>query len=347
MTSLLHGARAMLAAALAGLSRLRTMRFARAQRVRGRWPPRVPRLAVAVAVLAAQMATGTHSAVRAQEDNSAEVPEPQSLTLNARDGLQLRVRYYPSLAGKEAVPVVMLHRYEGSSSDYDELARLLQAEHGCAVVVPDLRGHGESRQFVTGGRELRADRLRVDDYRRMVEDDMEAIKSFLIERNNAGELNIEKLCVVGAELGTLVALNWARLDWSWPVLPVGKQGQDVKALVLISPEVSLKGLRAQDALSDESVRSKLSVHIVVGRHDAKSRKNAQLIHNRLKPHHPDPPADRVREEKDLFYDDTYETSLQGTAMLGANLGVEARIARFIELRLIERDFPWQQRKSPI
>ena len=47
---------------------------------------------------------------------------------------------------------------------------------------------------------------------------MEAIKRFLMTKHNAGELNIDKLCVVGVEFG-LVAVNWAAHDWSWPSWP--------------------------------------------------------------------------------------------------------------------------------
>ena len=70
---------------------------------------------------------------------------------------------------------------------------------------------------------------------------MKAVKDFLWERNNAGELNIDKLCVVGAEMGASVALNFALADAldqdSNRVLrPDYKLGRFVKALVLISPE---------------------------------------------------------------------------------------------------------------
>ena len=49
-------------------------------------------------------------------------------------------------------------------------------------------------------------------FKAMVTCDMEAVKKFLWERNNAGELNIDKLCVVGAEMGASVAVNFALAD---------------------------------------------------------------------------------------------------------------------------------------
>ena len=79
--------------------------------------------------------------------------------------------------------------------------------------------------------------------------DVEMCKAFLMEKNNNKELNIDKLCLVGAEMGAVVAVDWAARDWSWPILPGRKQGQDVKALVLLSPEWSFKGMTIGPAIN--------------------------------------------------------------------------------------------------
>jgi len=43
-----------------------------------------------------------------------------------------------------------------------------------------------------------------------------------------------------------------------------------------------------------------------------------------------------------------KTSLQGTKMLTApGVPVDALIAKFIELRLVEKDFPWRERLGPL
>lgn len=272
-----------------------------------------------------------------------EIPPPEDLVLTTKDGLQLKATYYPSTKGKEAVPVVLLHMYEGSGGDYRELALGLQGL-GHAVMVPDLRGHGGSTEVTGATKPLSAKTLSKADLIAMVLQDMEAVKKFLLEKNDAGELNIEKLCLVGAEMGANVALDWARLDWSWPVLATGKQGQDVKALVLISPQWSFRGLSVQPALAHPAVRGKLSIMIIVGQGDRSSERDAIRLKKALERYHPDPPKEKWTEEKDFWYI-PLDTSLQGTKMLGVNeLKVGAYIANFIKLRIIDKTFPWQERK---
>ena len=74
--------------------------------------------------------------------------------------------------------------------------------------------------------------LRASDFQAM-DNDVEAAKKYLLEKNNAGILNLELLCLVGAELGGIVATNWIAADWSRQDLPAFKQGKYAKALVLL------------------------------------------------------------------------------------------------------------------
>ncbi len=325
--------------------------------------------AVATVVALAGYGTTTLNAEESGDDTEQELPEPEDMAFTTSDGLKLNATYYPGTEGKDSVPVILLHMLHGSRNDYADLADMLQ-EKGHAVLVPDLRGHGESTRHRSSRVPLKSSSLSRLDYARMVQTDLPRLKRFLIEENNDKKLNLEKLCVVGAGMGASVALNWTALDWHLEPVGKHKQGQDVKALVLISPDWSTPGLsprppmaarplRVQvwgDALKsvfkdpDEQnfaapvvldFRKEVSVLIVVGKGKSKAVGDAKRLQKMFKTHHPDSSAG----SKDLFYG-ALDTSLQGTKMLGAKLNLKGHIATFIEKRAADRSLPWQERKDP-
>jgi pimeloyl-ACP methyl ester carboxylesterase len=282
------------------------------------------------------------------------LPPPQNVALKpTADGVQLAATFYPSPLekeqkdqAKEAVPVILLHQFKGSRADYENLAVELQ-KLNCAVLVPDLRGHGQStKRVMSDGKEKTIDPalLNKQDFEAMVDvgNDLEVCKSFLMEKNNAKQLNIDKLCVVGAEMGAALAVNWADRDWKWPVLTTGKQGQDVKALVLLSPTWSFKGLAIAPAATNRDFTGKLSWLIVVGDQGTKEPGEAKRLKQALE--HAvsvNAPAGSAK----LDYREM-KTSLQGTKLLSiGNLASE--IAKFIDQQVGKSTHPWTDRKSPI
>lgn len=290
---------------------------------------------------------GVGGALNAAEEKATEkakkLPAAADLDppLTTPDGVELHATFWPGPKGKESVPVVLLHSYKGNRSEFKELGPMLQAA-GCAVLAPDLRGHGGSVN--SRGGKLDATKFRRDQFAAMVTQDMETLKAFLMTKNNAGELNIDKLCVVGSELGAGVAVNWAAVDWSWPTLTTGKQGQDVKALVLISPDLTLKGqMPIKDALMHRAVRSTLSVLILVGKRDSKAERAAESIYNFFKPNHRDFEGEERAAKQDLFFG-RLDTNLQGSKMLGKGLPVEGLIVQFIDMRLVKQTYPWRERR---
>jgi pimeloyl-ACP methyl ester carboxylesterase len=291
-------------------------------------------------------------APRARRDNSEkpeELPEPEDVELETKDGVALGATYYASLEGKDAVPVILLHGLKGDRQDLGDLALYLQSL-GHAVIVPDLRGHGDSTRTTraggAGGR-LDATRLSKVDVINMSSagGDVEAVKKFLMKENNAAKLNIEKLCVVGAGMGATVALNWAVLDWSWPKLPGRKQGQDVKALVLVSPEWSFKGVPITAAINSPAVRQEMSIMLIVGAGDSSSKRDTSRILKSLEKYRAPPPSDpkEAAEKQDLFYREP-NTSLSGVKMLREkSLALNEVLGTFIQLRLVNKKFPWTDR----
>jgi pimeloyl-ACP methyl ester carboxylesterase len=279
-------------------------------------------------------------------------PQPVDVTLKTRDGVDLAATFYGSNVGKEAVPVIMLHQFKGSRADFKDLALALQGKdgRGCAVLVPDLRGHGRStRQSGPGGdRELNAALLRPADIAAMAEQDLEACKAYLMEKNNAGELNINKLCVVGAEMGAVVGVKWAEWDWHWPALTTGKQGQDVKALILISPVWSYKGLSISDVIANRSLAGGWSWLIIVGGQDSTEAKEAKRLNQSLEKFFPKATGGKEADAQQPLVLVDVPTSLQSAKLLAAKKdAVAAEISKFIERRLTKQGYPWSDRKGPL
>jgi pimeloyl-ACP methyl ester carboxylesterase len=315
-------------------------------------------LAACFLVLSATTLRGDEPAGKsAKGSDSDKPPEPTVVQVETKDGLQMELTYYASAkakdAGKQVVPIVMLHGWKGSSADMAHLAFSLQAL-GHAVVVPDLRGHGKSTRTRNDGKPIDQALMKPADFNAMVTQDMEAVNKFLVEKNNAADLNIEKLCVVGADMGAVVAMNWAVKDWSVPDLLNGKQGKDVKALVLISPPLNFRGVSTSPALASPIIKTGLSMLVIVGgeKGAGKALEDAQRINKLLAAQRPKPPTDAEEWKKnppDLFFQEL-KTTLQGAKILeDRKLGgqVSGLIADFIDLRLAGKRFPWAMRSDPL
>ncbi|MBQ2850194.1 MAG: alpha/beta fold hydrolase, partial [Thermoguttaceae bacterium] len=112
----------------------------------------------------------------------AESTKPMRLNqqqFTTRDGWRLVANYYKGAGNADAPAVLLLHGRDGKKEEFDELAKKL-AEQGCAVIVPDLRGCGESTSLAVndmsrGPRGMRQPRERKmsqfnnDDLRALIE----------------------------------------------------------------------------------------------------------------------------------------------------------------------------------
>lgn len=294
----------------------------------------------------------------AEKEKPEPPPAPEVVWLETKDGWRIHCMYYApkedARKGKEVVPIIMLHGWGGQGGEYAYLAVGLQI-YGHAVIVPDLRGHGRSVGRRRADGEFQT--VKYDDPKsfgtmemKNTINDVEAVKKWLVAKNNEGEVNIEMLCVVGAEFGAALAVNWAALDWSWPATPSYKQGQDVKALVLLSPSMTKnpKGYQCTQAIGSPAVSANLSVMIAVGENNREAFSDAKRIHGRLETARPKV-AVEDRERKLSLYWVPAPTDMQGTKLLDRNLKVNQVIVGFLGRRLIakQEDFIWSERKSPL
>lgn len=283
----------------------------------------------------------------AQAPAQKKVPPPEEVSVTTEDGVKIMATYLASAKGKDAAVCILLHGFKGNRRDMQSLGAYLQ-QNDVAVVMPDLRGHGDSTTINVMGvdRKLEAATMPVTQLAAMT-NDLEAIKKyFLLEKNNAGELNIERLGVVAAEMSVPVAVNWTVQDWSYNDLPGRKQSKDVKALVLLSPQMTFKNLTMAQAITNPQspVRdNKISLLLVAGAEDAASVKDATRIEQTFSRVRPKVDPDKIAD-KTLFIDVSLKTKLVGTKLLGeANLGLEDLIWQFVELRLVNPAYPWKDR----
>ena len=281
-----------------------------------------------------------------------KIPDREKITLSTKDGVQLSCQYYPGgfakmgdtiteLDGKRVVPIILVHGWGGQGSDYDRFAAGLQSM-GYAVIVPDLRGHGQSTISNTpaGAVEILVENMKPRAAAACILD-VEAAKAYLLERHNAGELNIELLGIVGAAEGALISMAWAMQDWNKKQLPAFKQGCDVKLMVLLSPPASFGPLRAAAAASHPIV-SRLPCLIAVGSRDSVGFRDAHKLLKALERRHQNP------EETLRFVE--ADTELLGTLLLKEDLPVAFEAARFLHTMLFERagEYPqWKERPNPL
>jgi hypothetical protein len=279
-----------------------------------------------------------------------KIAPSKTVTVTTRDGVVIRCRYYAGGVvksgvedefekrdGKEVMPLVLIHGYEEQGSVYDELAKLLQAD-GHAVIVPDLRGHGQSTRTLNNIL-LDAEKMKARDFGGLLFD-LSAVKKFLLAENNEEKLNIELLTVIGAEMGAAAAVNWTVKDWSLPQLIGFKQGRDVKALVLLSPEIDSKGLGFRDLLKNRLIQQ-MPMFVAYGTKDSDARKDVELMTKQIERNHKgDPTSYQVMK---------LNTSVQGTKLIAKGSPVPAEIKKFVSSQIFSKasGFPWTDRKSPL
>jgi pimeloyl-ACP methyl ester carboxylesterase len=292
---------------------------------------------------------------------SRQGPPAEIVPLVTRDGVQLKITYFPSAArrgspeAKQAAVVVLLHDHKETRAIFNSLAQRMQVPVGgrgglsFAAVTVDLRGHGEStRQVFPNGEtvNLDASKLRRDDFAAMITMDMAAVRSFLVDKNDAGELNLNKLCLVGSGMGASVAAIWALQDWSWPPLAIGKQGQDVKALVLLSPQWSYNGLSFRLPMRHRELMENAAWMLIYGAEDTRVAADVRRIVKQLERFHPEADAAGGAKGPSSLQVLPLQAKLQGSTLVRQAGGpVEDQIVAFLVENVGRQQHPWINRRG--
>lgn len=287
----------------------------------------------------------------------ADPTDPVPVELTTKDGVLLTGTFFAAEdAGRDTPIVVMLADERESPRVFNRLALALQfsddaeARPPMSVLAVALRGQGDStRVRLPGGEvvERRGARITPADAAAMVKLDMEAVRQYLVDKNEAGELNLNRLAYLGVGFGALVATNAAAVDWAVPQLNRGKQGRDVKALILVSPPWKQLGLDMLNALRQPGVQSEVAVLITYGEQLKSVAGDAERIVRQLekgRPPVPEPIEGQPAPERTVI-SVPGKSRLQGTQWL-KQLGRdgEAMIVRFLNERIAEPDYAWTQRR---
>lgn len=243
-------------------------------------------------VLLLGLADAADAPAKGAKDDSP--PEPQTFSATTSDSVPISARYYPAPGDDPALATVLLvHDLGGSLESLAPLAKALQAG-GCSVVVPDLRGHGKSSipgLAKAAGEGGQATLLKSVDFVAMaataggrlrdqssVRGDIESIRNWIKQRADGSKLDLGKLYVVGSGLGAAVAAGWTVGDAAWPPIATGRQGGDVKGLVMIDPAFVTKGFSIGKPLASEPLKTELPILLIAGGED----KDAVKVFDQLK-----------------------------------------------------------------
>ncbi|MEZ6059673.1 MAG: hypothetical protein R3C19_04860 [Planctomycetaceae bacterium] len=292
----------------------------------------------------------------AQQAAAARKGAGDDRILYAPDGWPIHVTYYEAKKTTEPAPVVILlpgaeGREAGSMTRrvWDETAEALQ-RIGFAVVSVDLRKHGDSVPEGDAVPAARLNRLAAEDYQAMVLGDLEAVKNFLIEEHELKKLNIRKLGIGAAGSSALVAAtfavnDWAKAPWNDAPTPAAStpRGQDVRALLMLSPKSSVRGLNALGTMQAvSSIVPPIAVHVYYSQESRQEKKSAESLFRPVEPR-----EEGFEEVRRLAPGPaSAEGFLKLRSTSGENL-MEKNIADFFNHNLKELQDPWRTRVSKL
>ena len=168
------------------------------------------------------------------------------ISLTTSDGVKITATTY----GEGEKGVVLIHEEDRSKTDWSYLGEKL-AGRGFFVIAPDLRGHGAS---------LPPDVLTDTDYPKMQSDVDVCVKYLRTE----GATNV---AMVGSKLGGSLALFSAAAD------------PEVGMVIVLSPQMSVKGIKAASALT--SGYGDRPLFLVHSARDAYSTKSVNFFTTRM------------------------------------------------------------------
>lgn len=296
-----------------------------------------------IAVLAFAVLASSLPATMAQDDDKKDEGTPG--VVSTVDGWDIHYTYWKSPMGKEAPVVILLHGKGQNRLVWKALPlakELAKAQY--AVIAVDLRKHGESKAPEGAPPQARSSRVTKLDYAAMIEGDLEAIKKFIYSEHQAQRLNMRKTGIVAADMGTAIALNWTAFDWAKkpfddaPTLAAKTpRGQDVQALVLVSPVDSLSGVGTIDATRFLRATG-ISTLLLYSNKTSSESRTANKMYAQLG-------GEQQDEENKRIYSYGFDLKLSGTNLIFRQPQVPLAIKKFLDDHVMAHDDPWKDRES--
>jgi hypothetical protein len=304
------------------------------------------------------------------------------VTFKTCDGVELGGTFYPNPGAKKDACVLLLHNIDhkkGGDSHkdgWDHLAQELQ-KAGYAVLSFDFRGFGDSKNvekefwnvtrnphnsILKGARTAKPPES-IDQkdfppvYYPYFVNDVAAAKAFLDRQNEAKQVNVSNLIVIGAGEGALLGQFWVDTEWHRKrlvqsggaiVLDDTPEGKDIMAVVHLSLNSSLAGRSLLNPLRNWVVETgaeyKVPITFIHGEKDDRGRELAKKLLGDIK----NPPNGIKKPEKLEFTEDKVieGTELTGSQLLQNSLDTEKVILGHLDKLLEKRGAKeWKSRDT--
>lgn len=298
-------------------------------------------------------------------------PTRVRVPITTADGVELDGTYFRSpKPGRDAPCVILVHRFgsDRSKNDWVDLARALQAE-GFAVLTFDLRGHGGSTQlsnpqgfwsvpFNKNGirnSSIRRTSITASDFKSsyfpFLVNDVTAARRFLEQKNDAGEVNIHSLIVIGAQEGAALGFLFSVAEYTrgyrigqTPLQSYGtlyNAGEDIAAGIWLSLGMRAKLPSGYSQNLDMSswirtvpmIRDKTPMAFIFGDKDSQAKADAETVFRTLT----SSMSGRPEKHKSDDLHAIKGTDLAGSALLGQPaLNVNRYILNYVKKVMAER-----------
>ena len=174
---------------------------------------------------------------------------------------------------------------------------------------------------------------------------MDAVRGFLVGKNDAGELNLNKLCLVGSGMGASVAANWALTGLVVSAARCGQAGPGCEGIVIDIAAVDVQ--RPHDASADAipGAEEECSLDDDLRRQGRQGSNRYGRIKKQLERFHPTTAQKKPAHASGLTVLGL-QTKLQGDSLLTQNsASTEKEIVEFLVDNVAKSDMPWISRRN--